>query len=167
MPCRPSVKKIQKPCGPSIHRGTDEELGNQRPTRSKESYRLERLRFFGEEERYKVYDYGDGIMTAFEKVGDFHQLHILGVPKSFEYMQNSSDDDVPVKHFYARIHQAPKKNTHVDYCEPFEGEGPPLRASKLKLMEKIRIQTTGMVTRTLMPPKKEIRGALAEFRRRR
>ncbi|XP_057724920.1 uncharacterized protein LOC130940720 isoform X3 [Arachis stenosperma] len=166
-PCRPSVKKIQKPCGPSIHRGTDEELGNQRPTRSKESYRLERLRFFGEEERYKVYDYGDGIMTAFEKVGDFHQLHILGVPKSFEYMQNSSDDDVPVKHFYARIHQAPKKNTHVDYCEPFEGEGPPLRASKLKLMEKIRIQTTGMVTRTLMPPKKEIRGALAEFRRRR
>ncbi|XLS64205.1 hypothetical protein HN51_024179 [Arachis hypogaea] len=146
-PCRPSVKKVQKPCGPSILRGTDEELGNQRPHDCKirkEQRRQSRLRFMEkyrpypfvamqhynrmlkEEEQYKVYDYGDGIMTAFKKVGDFHQLHILGVPKSFEYMQNSSDDDVPVKHFYARIHQAPKKNTHVDYCEPFEGEGPPL-----------------------------------------
>ncbi|XLT27258.1 hypothetical protein HN873_058550, partial [Arachis hypogaea] len=82
-------------------------------------------RWFAEEEQYKVYDRGDGIMSAYKKVGVFHQLHILGVPKSFEYMQNSLDDDVPVKHFYARIHQAPKRNTHVDYCEPFEGEGPP------------------------------------------
>ncbi|XLU63789.1 hypothetical protein S245_022998 [Arachis hypogaea] len=107
-----------------------------------------------QEEHYKVYDTSHGIMTSFKKVGDFHLLHFLGVPKSFEYMQNSSDNDVPVKHFYARIHQAPKKNTHVDYCEPFEGEGPPWKASKLKLMENMN-QTIGMVTWTLMPLKKK------------
>ncbi|QHN91450.1 uncharacterized protein DS421_17g574900 [Arachis hypogaea] len=144
-PYRPSVKKVQKPCGPSILRGTDEELGNQRPHHCKirkEQRRQSRLRFMEkyrpypfvamqhynrmlkEEEQYKVYDRGDGIMTAYKKVGVFHQLHILGVPKSFEYMQNSSDDDVPVKHFYARIHQAPNSKTYVDHCEPFEGEGP-------------------------------------------
>ncbi|KAL1307913.1 uncharacterized protein LOC107608834 isoform X3 [Arachis ipaensis] len=206
-PYRPSVKKVQKPCGPSILRGTDEELGNQRPHHCKirkEQRRQSRLRFMEkyrpypfvamqhynimlkEEEQYKVYDRGDGIMTAYKKVGVFHQLHILGVPKSFEYMQNSSDDDVPVKHFYARIHEAPNSKTYVDHCEPFEGEGPswkglditrvvPLcckicglanrraiksRSSELSKQAKadgedLDSESFYVVTRTLMPPKKE------------
>ncbi|XP_052107767.1 uncharacterized protein LOC107496995 isoform X1 [Arachis duranensis] len=213
----PPLKK-QKPCGPSILRGTDEELGNQRPHDCKirkEQRRQSRLRFMEkyraypfvamqhynrmlkEEEQYKVYDRGDGIMSAYKKVGVFHQLHILGVPKSFEYMQNSSDDDVPVKHFYARIHQAPKRNTHVDYCEPFEGEGPPWKGLDITRVVPLCCKFCGLAngraikSRSLElseqakangedsdsdywdgysdpnAPKKEIRGALAEFRRRR
>ncbi|XLU22474.1 hypothetical protein S245_058540 [Arachis hypogaea] len=209
---------LRKPCGPSILRGTDDELGNQRPHHCKirkEKRRQSRLcfmekyrpypfvamqhynRMLKEEEQYKVYDRGDGIMTAYKKVGVFHQLHILGVPKSFEYMQNSSDDDVPVKHFYARIHEAPKKNTHVDYCEPFEGEGPPLRGLDTSRIVPLCCKSCGLANGNAIKsrslelskqakadgedsdsdywdgysdpnaPKKEIRSALAEFRRRR
>ncbi|XLT27287.1 hypothetical protein HN873_058579 [Arachis hypogaea] len=197
---------LQKPCGPSILRGTDEELGTQRQSRlcymeMFQPYPLVAMQHYNkmlkEEEQYKVYDYANGIMTAFEKVGDFHQLHILGVPKSFEYMQNSPDDDVPVKHFYARIHQAPKKDTHVDYCEPFEGEGPPLRGLDIRRIVPLCCKYCGLANGNAIEsrslelskqaeadgedsdsdywdgysdpnaPKKEIRSALAEFRRRR
>ncbi|QHN91455.1 uncharacterized protein DS421_17g574950 [Arachis hypogaea] len=142
-------------------------------------------RMLKEEEQYKVYDRGDGIMSAYKKVGVFHQLHILGVPKSFEYMQNSLDDDVPVKHFYARIHQAPKRNTHVDYCLDITrvvplcckfcglANGRAIKSRSLELSEQAKANgedsdsdySDGYLDPD--PPKKEIRGALAESRRRR
>ncbi|MED6154875.1 hypothetical protein PIB30_000377 [Stylosanthes scabra] len=79
-----------------------------------------------DEEQYKVYDSKGQIMVGYDKVGFFYLLYFTAVPKSFENMQNSSDD-VPVKHFYARVHEAPKRQTHVDYCE----QGPPLRGRSI------------------------------------
>ncbi|MED6133463.1 hypothetical protein PIB30_028382 [Stylosanthes scabra] len=123
----------RKPCGPSRHRVIDEEL------RSHRQYRLWRMekhvpyplvamqhynKYLREEEQYKVYDSKGGIMVGYDKVGFFHLMYFTAVPKSFENMQNLSDV-VPVKHFYARVLEAPNRQTHVDCCV----QGPPLRGS--------------------------------------
>ncbi|MED6168311.1 hypothetical protein PIB30_010644 [Stylosanthes scabra] len=137
-PRKPSVNKARKPCGPSRHRVIDEELREHR------QYRLWRMekhvpyplvamqhynKYLREEEQYKVYDSKGGIMLFYAKVGTFHLEYFTAVPKSFENMPNSSDV-VPVKHFYARVHEAPIRQTHVDCCV----QGPPVHGSSYSIM---------------------------------
>ncbi|MED6161305.1 hypothetical protein PIB30_059538 [Stylosanthes scabra] len=73
-----------------------------------------------EEEQYKATDTRDDLCHFFKKLGFIRLLHFVAEPKYPKSMPSTSDDTT--KHFYARIHQKPNRDTHVDYCKLAKGE---------------------------------------------
>ncbi|MED6155321.1 hypothetical protein PIB30_004340 [Stylosanthes scabra] len=71
-----------------------------------------------EEEQYKATDTRDDLCHFFKKVGFIRLLHFVAEPKYPKTMPSTLDDTT--KHFYARIHQKPNRETHVDYCKLYE-----------------------------------------------
>ncbi|XP_057723396.1 uncharacterized protein LOC130939300 [Arachis stenosperma] len=71
-----------------------------------------------EEEQYKVTDNHDDLCHFFKKLGFIRLLHFIAEPKYPKNTPNTSEDTT--KHFYARMHQMPNRETHVDYCKLYE-----------------------------------------------
>ncbi|QHN91245.1 uncharacterized protein DS421_17g573200 [Arachis hypogaea] len=76
-----------------------------------------------EEEQYEVIDYRDKLCRYFGKLGYIRLMHFIAEPKYTKNMPNASEDTA--KHFYARMHQMPNRETHVDYCKLYEGPPQP------------------------------------------
>ncbi|XLT64888.1 hypothetical protein HN873_021327 [Arachis hypogaea] len=71
-----------------------------------------------EEEQYEVTDYHDKLCRYFGKLGYIRLMHFIAEPKYTQNMPNASEDTT--KQFYARMHQMPNRETHVDYCKLYE-----------------------------------------------
>ncbi|XP_020982888.1 uncharacterized protein LOC107496662 isoform X2 [Arachis duranensis] len=140
---------------PLLEGGNDEKkernmfvLGAKRGTEPVEVYRKKARRYFmetmfpyplaamkhynhglKEEEQYEVTDYHDKLCRYFGKLGYIRLMHFIAEPKYPKNMPNASEDTA--KHFYARVHQMPNRETHVDYCKLYEGPPQPgLHASQ-------------------------------------
>ncbi|XP_052107417.1 uncharacterized protein LOC127739666 [Arachis duranensis] len=75
-----------------------------------------------EEEQYEVTGTRGKVCRYFKKLGYIRLLHFIAEPKYTKNMPNASEDTA--KHFYARVHQMPNRETHVDYCKLQEEPSP-------------------------------------------
>ncbi|MED6110526.1 hypothetical protein PIB30_043779 [Stylosanthes scabra] len=93
-----------------------------------------------EEEQYKATDTRDNLCHFFKKLGFIRLLHFVAEPKYPKSMPNTSDDTT--KHFYARIHQKPNRDTHVDYCKLYEE--PPKKGTFITEVIRLCCETCGL-----------------------
>ncbi|KAL1307866.1 hypothetical protein AAHE18_17G064500 [Arachis hypogaea] len=75
-----------------------------------------------EEEQYEVTGTRGKVCRYFKKLGYIRLMHFIAEPKYTKNMPNASEDTA--KHFYARVHQMPNRETHVDYCKVQEKPSP-------------------------------------------
>ncbi|QHN91235.1 uncharacterized protein DS421_17g573130 [Arachis hypogaea] len=146
----PSLPEGGKDENPPLPEGGNDEkkernmffLGAKRGTEPVEEYRRKARRYFmetmypyplaamkhynhglKEEEQYEVTDTRDRLCRYFGKLGYIRLLHFIAEPKYTKNMPNASEDTA--KQFYARMHQMPNRETHVDYCKLYEGPPQP------------------------------------------